>query len=96
MNDIRINGIAIRTNYKSIVSMSALINKTKWVSFTTNKYRRVIRAIAPQIGEILLAPYEKTVIIPTNTEKRLKTKKFKRNAIRETTYPTTTSRMEKV
>lgn len=56
-----------KPTYVNIVPISALINKTKGVSFTTNRYRRVVRARAPLVGEVLLAPHERTVILPKDT-----------------------------
>ena len=69
--------------YKSIVPMSALINRTKGVSFTTNKYKKIVRAIVPLIGEVLLAPCEMTVILPTHTAKQIKIKNINRAKILE-------------
>lgn len=69
--------------YKNIVPMSALINRTKGVSFTTNKYKKIVRAIVPLIGEVLLAPCEMTVILPTHTAKQIKIKNINRAKILE-------------
>lgn len=81
---IRINGRTERKTSENIVSVSAdtLINRTKGVSFTTNKYRKVVRAIAPQIGEVLVAPYERTIILPDHTVKSLKNGKAKRERLK--------------
>lgn len=78
-----IHTIGNTETYKSIVPMSALINRTKGVSFTTNKYKKIVRAIAPKIGEVLLAPCEMTVILPTHTARQVKIKNINRAEILE-------------
>ena len=56
-----------KPTYVNIVPVSALINKTRGVSFTTTRYRRVVRARVPLVGEVFLAPHERTVILPEDT-----------------------------
>lgn len=67
--------------YVNIVPVSALINKTRGVSFTTNRYRRVVRARVPLVGEVLLAPHERTVILPKDTADYIRRNNIKKQAV---------------
>ena len=72
-----------KPTYVNIVPISALINKTKGVSFTTNRYRRVVRARAPLVGEVLLAPHERTVILPKDTADYIRRNNIEKQAVLE-------------
>lgn len=67
--------------YVNIVPVSALINKTRGVSFTTNKYRRVVRARVPLVGEVYLAPHERTVILPEDTADYIRRNNIKKQDV---------------
>ena len=64
-----------KPTYVKIVPISELINKTKGVSFTTNRYRR------PRVGEVYLAPHEKTVFLPEDTAKYIRTNNIRKKEI---------------
>lgn len=70
-----------KPTYVKIVPISELINKTKGVSFTTNRYRRVVRARIPRVGEVYLAPHEKTVFLPEDTAKYIRTNNIRKKEI---------------
>lgn len=70
-----------KPTYVKIVPISELINKTKGVSFTTNRYRQIVRARAPRIGEVYLAPLERTVFLPEDTAKYIRINNIEKTAI---------------
>ncbi len=70
-----------KPTYVKIVPISELINKTKGVSFTTNRYRRVVRARVPLVGEVFLAPHERTVILPEDTADYIRRNNIKKQDV---------------
>lgn len=70
-----------KLTYVKIVPISELINKTKGVSFTTNRYKQVVRARVPRVGEVYLAPHERTVFLPEDTAKYIRINNIEKTVI---------------